>query len=50
VRLVAKSVRRPTIAALARCTSPDVERARRRRSKPPPIRAFTYFWRPPTFT
>jgi 2-isopropylmalate synthase len=27
VRLVAKSVRRPTIAALARCTSPDVERA-----------------------
>jgi 2-isopropylmalate synthase len=27
VRLVAKSVRRPTIAALARCTTPDVERA-----------------------
>src|SRR5712675_3486773 len=27
VRLVAKSVRRPKIAALARCTTPDVERA-----------------------
>jgi 2-isopropylmalate synthase len=27
VRLVAKSVRRPKIAALARCTAPDVERA-----------------------
>src|SRR5712672_2448776 len=27
VRLVAKSIRRPKIAALARCTTPDVERA-----------------------